>query len=274
MLHTNNFHKHIQIHHSTWIKNLWLERNYVKLLWFARDMGRGPFSDYIFYFAAQGLAGEADGMPEFCPERNGAWRDAASFCVPFLNMPYPPPRAGEPVDGLQPKVVLPGEVAEIDVPVEVKRCGICFDPIQTLERWVNFHDDIHPFCLDCLDAMIANEVNRRLNSGLNPVISVLACPMCRTSVRMNLIQEAMDNELMRGRARSAATAVGAPMAESLERIIPYRVNPAPPPPLLSTGWITRRPRGVSSTVNVTIHNRSLFSGETLEEQMSSDASGC
>ena len=258
-------------HHSAWIKDLWEHRNYVKLLWLAKDIGGGPYGDYLFYYAAQGLAGEADRLPEFRPEINGNWRTGTALNVPFLNMPYPPPRAGEPVDGLQPKPVLPGETSEVEH-VEVRKCGICFEPLNTLERWINLHGDSHPFCLDCLDAMIANEVNRRLQQGLNPVIVQIPCPMCRTRVPMTDIQNRMDSELMKGRVQTISEAVGAPLTESLERIIPYRIPPRQPPPLRPTGWIHRiRERPViTPLVEVTVLNRSLSSEETMED---SDVSG-
>jgi hypothetical protein len=271
MISTGSFHKHIMRHHHAWIKDLWEHRNYVKLLWFAKDIGGGIYGDYLFYYAAQGLAGEADRLPEFRPEINGAWRMGTTLNVPYLNMVYPPPRAGEPVAGLQPKAVLAGEDAEVE-PVEVRRCGICFEPVSTLERWINLHDGTHPFCLDCLDAMIANEVNRRLDHGLNPVITQIPCPICRSQVRMALIQNAMDAELMRGRAQVVSEAVGAPLTDSLERIIPYRIAPQQPPPLRPTGWIQTR-RVIDPLVEVTVLNRTLHSDETLEEQATTDVSG-
>lgn len=274
MVPTGSYHKHIMRHHSGWIKDLWEHRQYVKLLWFAKDIGGGPYGDYLFFYAAQGLAGEGETLPEFRPEFNGNWRTGTALNVAYQNMPYPAPRAGEPVSGLQP-----GEDDVKVEQVEVRRCGICFDPLSTVERWVNLHDDVHPFCLDCLDAMIANEVNRRLNEGLNPVITAIICPICRQSVRLNVVQEAMTAELMRGRAQAVSGAVGAPLTESLERIIPYRIPAQRPTPLRSTGWI--QSRGIrlrnrpliTPLVEVTVLNRSLNTDETLDESMSTDASG-
>lgn len=254
MIHSGSWSRHIARNHHRWISGLWERKEYVRLLWLGKDIGNFEYGNYIFYYAAQALAGNPPSEP-FDPSWTGPHRDVDRVLTPLLNAGWPDPLPDEPVAGLAPEVDLLKDPAVTSD--DESRCGICWEVLTEDVNWIYLHDDKHCFCMDCLDQLIASRMRQRVGLNRQGNLAFLECPMCRTQVDMDLVSCLMDSVLL-GRKNTANVqtvrrALGAPASEAMEFIAESPDTPIQRR-LQSSGWISRttatRPTTTRTTVTI------------------------